>query len=140
MFGGTTAAVFTEILGFDVALMNSAIALGKAKDLQEMMVYSDMYRDAHSFIVAPAQAYEIGKAIVAHNTDYYSRARAAAICAAKLILGDPKMLLSKFETEVLQKTLRELESFPDNEGDFVDQCAAIYKKAIPGFNLANYGL
>lgn len=140
MFGGTTAAVFTEILGFDVALMNSAIALGKAKDLQEMMIYSDMYRDAHSFVVAPAQAYEIGKAIAANNTDYYSRARAGAICAAKLILGDPKMLLSKFETEVLQKTLRELESFPDNEADFIDQCAAIYKKAVPGFNLANYGL
>lgn len=140
MFGGTTAAVFTEILGFDCALMNSAIALGKAKDLQEMMIYSDKYRDAHSFVCVPTAAYEIGKAIVANNTDYYSRARAGAICAAKLILADSQMLLSKYEKEVLEKTLRELESFPDKEGDFIDQCAAIYKKSVPGFNLANYGL
>ncbi len=140
MFFGTTAGCFVEILGYDVALMNSAIALGKEKDLQEMMVYSDMYRDPHTYVVAPAQAYEIGKEIVANNTDYYSRARAGAICAAKLILGDEKMRLSNYEKEDLQRILRELESFPDKEADFIDQCAAIYKKSVPGFNLGNYGL
>lgn len=140
MFGGTTPAVFTEILGYDVALMNTAIALGKAKDLQEMFINSDLYRDPHSFVVAPHNAYQIGQALVANNTDYYNRAKAAAMKSAQLILADGKMLLSNFEKEVLQKTLRELEGFPDNEADFIDQCVNAYKKVIPGFNPANYGL
>jgi methanol--5-hydroxybenzimidazolylcobamide Co-methyltransferase len=140
MFGGTTPAVFTEILGYDVALMNTAIAMGKAKDLQTLFINSDKYRDPHSFVVAPENAYQVGKAIVENNTDYYSRARAAAMKAAQLILADEQMLLSNFEREVLQKVLRDLESFPASEKDFIEQCASIYKKVIPGFNLANYGL
>lgn len=140
MFGGTTPAVFTEILGYDVALMNTAIAMGKAHDLKAMLVNSDKYRDPHSFVVAPENAYQVGQALVANNTSYYNRARAAAIKAGELVLADSKMLLSAFEREVLQKTLRELESFPAKEADFVDQCINTYKKVVPGFNPANYGL
>ncbi|MBS4025250.1 MAG: methanol--corrinoid methyltransferase [Clostridia bacterium] len=140
MFGGTTPAVFTEILGYDVALMNTAIEMGKAKDLQAMFINSDKYRDVHSYVVAPDAAYEIGKAIVDNNSSYYARAKAGAIKAAYLILEDSRMLLSNFEKEALLKTLKDLESFPDKEENFVDQCISIYKKSIPGFKPQNYGL
>lgn len=140
MFGGTTAEVFTEILGYDVALMNSAIALGKAKDLQEMMITSDKYRDPHGFVLAPDNAWQIGKAIVDNNSSYYNRARAAALKAGELMLNDSNLRLSAFEREALQKAMNELESFPSKEADFIDQCISIYKKVIPGFNPANYGL
>lgn len=140
MFGGTTVAVFTEILGYDVALMNTALEMGQAKVLREMMVQSDKYRDTHGFILCPENAYEIGKAIVDNNTSYYARARAAAIKAGQLMLGDAKLQMSAFEKESLESAMRTLEGLPEKEEDFISECADIYKKLVPGFNLANYGL
>lgn len=140
MFGGTTVAVFTEILGYDVALMNTAIESGQAKILRDLFVQSDKYRDTHGFILCPENAYEIGKAIVNNNSSYYARSRAAAVKAGELMLGDSKLQMSAFEKESLQAALRALESLPDKEEDFISECADIYKKLIPGFTLANYGL
>lgn len=140
MFGGTTVAVFTEILGYDVAMMNTAIEMGHQKVLQELMVQSDKYRDTHGFILAPENAYEIGKAIVSNNTSYYARARAAAMKAGELMLGDSKLQMSAFEKEALVSAMRTLEGLPDKEEDFISECNDIYKKLIPGFSLANYGL
>ena len=140
MFGGTTTAVFSEILGYDVALMNSAIQMGKAKDLRDIMVNSDKYRDTHGFIVAPVNAYEIGKAIVSNNTSYYARARAAAIKSAELMREDANMALSAFERQVLDSTYATLLSLPDDDQNFIDECINIYKKVVPGFEPSNYGL
>ncbi len=140
MFGGTTTAVFAEILGYDVALMNTAIELGKAKDLQQMMVLSDKYRDHHGFILAPDNAYEIGKAIVGNNGSYYARARAAAMKAGELMLGDSLLRMSAFEKEALQSSMSQLAAMPDNEQDFIDNCCEIYKKQVKGFEPKNYGL
>lgn len=140
MFGGTTAAVFTEILGYDVALMNTAIKMGKAKDLRDMMINSDKYRDTHGFILSPDNAFEIGKAIVANADSYYRRARAAAIKAAELMREDPKLLLSGFEKEVLEATYNTLLSLPDSEEDFLAECIPYYEKHVKGFKPSNYGL
>ncbi|MCL6557446.1 MAG: methanol--corrinoid methyltransferase [Firmicutes bacterium] len=140
MFGGSTAAVFTEILGYDVALMNTAIKMGKAKDLRDMMINSDKYRDTHGFILSPDNAYEIGKAIVANSESYYKRARAAAIKAAELMRQDTKLLLSDFEKEVLESTYKTLLSLPDKEEDFIAECIPYYQKHIKGFKPSNYGL
>jgi methanol--5-hydroxybenzimidazolylcobamide Co-methyltransferase len=140
MFGGTSVAVFSEILGYDVALMNSAIKMGKAKDLRDMFVNSDMYRDTHGYILAPVNAYEIGKAIVGNSDSYYSRSRAAGIKAAELMRNDKKLQLSDFERGVLEKTYKDLLSFPDKEEDFIDQCIPVYSKSVEGFQASNYGL
>ncbi|MFZ5632326.1 MAG: methyltransferase MtaB domain-containing protein [Bacillota bacterium] len=140
MFGGSSVAVFAEILGYDVALMNTAIKMGKARDLRDMFINSDKYRDTHGFTLAPDNAYEIGRAIVNNNGSYYSRARAAGIKAAELMREDGRLQLSEFEREVLEKTYQDLLSFPDREEDFIDQCLPMYQKAVPGFQPANYGL
>jgi len=140
MFGGTTAAVFTEILGYDVALMNTSIEMNQAKNLQQMFIQSDKYRDVQPLILCPENAYQIGKAIVDNNTSYYNRAKAAAIKAGEIILADEKMKLSAFEQESLDSAMRTLYGLPDSEEAFIDECNEIYKKLIPGFNLDNYGL
>lgn len=140
MFGGTTAAVFTEILGYDVALMNTAIKMNRAKELRDMMISSDKYRDPQAFILALDNAYEIGKAIVSNQESYYARARAAAIKAAELMLGDSNLLMSDFEKEVLQTNYDKLLKFPDKEEYFIDMCIAHYQKVVPGFKPSNYGL
>ncbi|MHB8916874.1 MAG: methyltransferase MtaB domain-containing protein [Desulfocucumaceae bacterium] len=140
MFGGSTVAVFAEILGYDVSLMNTAIKMGKQKDLRDMMINSDMYRDTHGYILAPNNAYEIGKVIVNNSQSYYSRSRAAAIKAAELMREDPKLLLSDYERGVLESTYKALLSLPNKEEDFISECIPVYKKLVPGFKPSNYGL
>lgn len=140
MFGGSSAAVFTEILGYDVAMMNTAIKMGKEKDLRDIMINSDKYRDTHGFILAPDNAYEIGKAIIGNADSYYSRARAAAIKAAELMRADEKLLLSDFEKGILESTYKTLLELPDKEDDFIGECIPVYQKLVRGFKPSNYGL
>ena len=91
MFGATTTSVFAEILGYDCAMLNTAIELGYQEQMKEILVNSDMYRDSHSLILAPDNAWEIGNAIVKNRaTSNYASAKAGAMKAGEIILGDAR--------------------------------------------------
>jgi methanol--5-hydroxybenzimidazolylcobamide Co-methyltransferase len=108
--------------------------------MKEILVNSDMYRDSHSLIVAPNNAWEIGNAIVSKRGESnYASARAGAMKAGEIILGDPKMKLTGLEKKALETAMKDMEALPDAEGDFIDQCLAKYKDVF-GFNPASYGL
>ncbi len=140
MFGATTTSVFAEILGYDCAQFNTAIELGYQEQMKEILVNSDMYRDSHSLIVAPNNAWEIGNAITGkRGTSNYASARAGAMKAGEIILADPKMKLTALEQKALETAMKEMEALPDAEGDFIDQCLAKYKDVF-GFIPASYGL
>ena len=140
MFGATTTSVFAEILGYDCAMFNTAIELGYQEQLKEILVNSDMYRDSHSLIVAPDNAWEIGNAIVSNrDKSNYASARAGAMKAGQIILGDAKMKLTALEKKALNAAMKDLEALPDAEGDFIQQCLDKYKD-VKGFSPASYGL
>ncbi len=140
MFGATTTSVFAEILGYDCAQFNTAIELGYQSQMKEILVNSDMYRDSHSLILAPNNAWEIGNAIVSNrDKGNYVSARAGAIKAGQIILGDPKMKLTGLEKTALEKAMKDLEALPDAEGDFIQMCLDKYKD-VKGFNPGSYGL
>jgi methanol--5-hydroxybenzimidazolylcobamide Co-methyltransferase len=139
MFGGTTPAVFAEILGYDTAAMNTATALGYQKEYQACLVNSDRYRGLQGFILCPDNAWMIGKAVVSHNASLYARAKAAALTCGELIQGDPLLQFPASEKEALQGYMKEIESLPDKEADFIDTCLAKYRK-VKGFKPASYGL
>lgn len=140
MFGASTTSVFAEILGYDCSMLNSAIALGYQEQMKEILVTSDMYRDSHSLILAPNNAWEIGNAIVSNRAKgNYASARAGAIKAGEIIMNDPKMKLTSPEKEALTKAMRDLESLPESEGDFMDLSLQKYKN-VKGFNPKSYGL
>jgi methanol--5-hydroxybenzimidazolylcobamide Co-methyltransferase len=139
MFGGTTPAVFAEMLGYDVAAMNSAIQLGYQKQYQACLINSDRYRSPHGFILCPDNAWSIGNAIVQNNASYYARSRAAALKCGELMLGDPQLRFTTFEKDSLLTAMRELESLPDNEDDFIGLCLDRYSK-VKGFRPSSYGL
>lgn len=139
MFGGTTPAVFAEILGYDTALLNTSIALGYQHQLQACLVNSDRYRDPQSYILCPDTAWTIGKAAVDNNESLYSRAWAAALTCGELIFQEPLLRLTTFEKESLQHYLKEIEALPDTEDNFIDLCLARYSK-IKGFSPDSYGL
>ena len=140
MFGASTTSVFAEILGYDCAMFNSAIELGYQKQLQEILVNSDMYRDSHSLILAPDNAWKVGNAITSKRGEsFYASARAGATEAGKIILGDAKMKLTAHEKSALEKAMKDMEALPAKEGDFIDMCLKKYKD-VKGFNPKAYGL
>jgi len=140
MFGATTTSVFAEILGYDCAMLNTALELGYQEQMKEILVNSDMYRDSHSLILAPDNAWQIGNAIVSNRAKSdYASGKAAALKAAEIILGDSKMKLTAFEKDALTKAKKDLEALPEKEGDFIDMCLKKYK-GVKGFNPAAYGL
>lgn len=139
MFGGTSPGVFTEILGYDAAAMNSAIQLGYEKEYQRCLIHSDRYRDPQGFILCPDNAWTIGKAMIDHHESMYSRAKAAAIKCGELILADTQIQLTAHETESLNGYMKELESLPDREDDFIDLCLQKYHN-VKGFRPSSYGL
>jgi methanol--5-hydroxybenzimidazolylcobamide Co-methyltransferase len=139
MFGGTTPAVFTEILGYDTAAMNTAISLGYQKEYQACLVYSDRYRSPQSFILCPDIAWSIGKTAVENNKSLYSRAKASALICGELMLGDAQLRFTQFEKESLQRYMSDMEALPDSEEDFIDLCLRKYCR-VKGFNPSFYGL
>lgn len=139
MFGGSTSAVFAEMLGYDAAAMNASIELGYQQQYQACLIHSDRYRSPHGFILSPDNAWSIGKALVENNDSLYSRARAAALTCGELMLGDPLLRFTVHEKDSLLGYMKELESLPELEADFIDLCLHKYSK-IKGFKPASYGL
>ncbi len=139
MFGGTSSAVFAEILGYDASAMNAAVDLGYEKEYQACLVNSDRYRGLQGFILCPDNAWEIGKAVVDNNESRYVRAKAAALKCGELLQGDDQLKLTAFENESLNAYLKDLDELPDDEGTFIDMCMAKYKN-VKGFNPVSYGL
>ena len=104
MFGASTTSVFAEILGYDCAMLNSALELGHQEQMKEILVNSDMYRDSHSLILAPDNAWQVGNAIVSNRAaSNYESAKAGAMKAGQIILGDAKMKLTAHEKARLGK-------------------------------------
>jgi methanol--5-hydroxybenzimidazolylcobamide Co-methyltransferase len=139
MFGGTTPAVFTEILSYDVASMNVSIALGHQREYQACMVESDRYRSLHGFILCPDNAWVIGKALVDNNESHYARTRAAAITCGELMLADEQLHFTDFEKQSLMGYMAELEALPEQEQDFIELCLNRYAQ-VNGFLPQAYGL
>jgi methanol--5-hydroxybenzimidazolylcobamide Co-methyltransferase len=140
MFGATTTSVFAEILGYDVAMLNTALELGYQEQMKEILVNSDMYRDSHSLILAPDNAWQVGNAIVSNRaTSNYASAKAGALKAGEIILGDAKMKLTAHEKAALTKAMADLKALPESEGNFIDMCLKKYKD-VKGFSPKSYGL
>ena len=138
MFGGTSAAVFTEILGYDTALMNSSINLGLEHQLKTSMIHSDRLRDPQSYILSPDIAWIIGKTLTENSESYYARARAAALKSGELILEEPQLALTEYEKSALTGYLKILENLPGDQENFIDLCLHDYA-GIKGFRKESYG-
>ncbi|WII09481.1 methanol--corrinoid methyltransferase [Methanomassiliicoccales archaeon LGM-DZ1] len=141
-FGGSSVQCWLGSLGYECALMNTAIQTKQAKTLRDLYTITDLTRSPEAFILAYNNAFEIGKAIAAEGNDYYLRSRAAALKAIELIEGgyNSKLLpLTKKQYEVLEKCKTDINALPTETDKFAEQCAAKYVGTIPNLNLKNYG-
>ena len=141
-FGGTSVQCWLGPLGYEVSLMNTAIATGQGKTLRDLYMLSDRGRGPEGYILAYDNAWRIGKAIADNGNNYYLRARAAGMEAAKIIregYDKKELALTKKQLSVLDKISVELAALPDDEDKFYDYCVKKYKEEVPNFNPKSYG-
>lgn len=142
-FGGSSVQCWLGSLGYEVSLMNTAIATGQEKTLRDLYMLSDRTRGPEGYALAYDNAWKIGKAIAAEGNNYYLRAKAAGITGAEIVLDGYKkkeLPLTKKQLDVLEKIIKDLKALPDEEDKFVSYCVEKYKDEIAGFNMKNYGL
>ena len=142
-FGGTSVQCWLGSLGYEVSLMNTAIATGQDKTLRDLYMISDRARGPEGYILAYDNAYKIGQAIAENGNDLYLRAKAAGLTAAKIIQSgyDAKEIaLTNKQLDVLGAIIKELEELPDETDKFVEYAAKKYDDLVPNFCMKNYGL
>lgn len=141
-FGGSSVQCWLGSLGYETSLMNTAIVTGQGKVLRDLYMTTDRTRGPEGYILAYDNAWQIGKAIAENGDNYYLRAKAAGITAAKIIRAgyDKKeLILTKKQLDVLDKIVAELEALPDDEDKFYDYCVKKYQHDVPTFNPKSYG-
>jgi methanol--5-hydroxybenzimidazolylcobamide Co-methyltransferase len=142
-FGGTSVQCWFGSIGYESALMNTAIQLKQEKILRDLYMYADRYRGPEAYVLAYDHAYEIGKAIAANGNDIYLRAKAAGTKAVEILLKgyeSKELGLTAKQLETLQDINKKLSALPDDESKFVDYCVKEFKDLVPNFNMKNYDL
>ena len=120
LLGGMAPTVYTEQLIYDCRMMNTAKKLGKAKDLQEIFVASDVALDPHAYILDPKVVIEISKKIVAAK-GHFARTKVAGLAtiealrngykAGKLALADRDAAYLDMMEDTLNNTTDDVEKF-----------------------------
>ena len=142
-FGGTSVQCWLGSLGYEVSLMNTAIATGNEKVLRDLYMISDRARGPEGYILAYDNAYKIGEAIAKEGNNIYLRSKAAGLTAAKLVksgFDSKELALTTKQKEVLDAIIKELEALPDDEAKFVEYCDKKYTELVPNYTKKNYGL
>jgi methanol--5-hydroxybenzimidazolylcobamide Co-methyltransferase len=142
-FGGTTVQCWSETLAYDCSMMNVALKTGKAKDLRDILVLSDKYRDPQGYVLAYDNAYKVGQAIAKNGNDNYLRAKAAAIECCNIIeagVNTGKLRLTRFETNALAKVKADLVALTDDADKFMSDNLTKFKQEVAVFKPENYGL
>ena len=141
--GGPTSGVWLQSLGYECALMNTATQIGTNKQLRDTYVLADKYRDPQGVILAYDNAYKIGEAITAEGEDIYLRSRAAAIRAMELIneaVDEKRILLTRFERDTLDSTMKTYEQLPDDKDKFIKTCIKRYGRKVKEHDPSQYEL
>ena len=141
-FGGSSVQCWLGSLGYEVSLMNTAIATGNEKTLRDLYMISDRERGPEGHVLAYDNAYKVGQAIASNGNSYYLRAKAAGLTAAKIIKAnnDSKELpLTNKQRDVLLGIIKDLEALPDDEDKFFEYCDKKYSDLVPNYNKKNYG-
>jgi methanol--5-hydroxybenzimidazolylcobamide Co-methyltransferase len=142
-FGGSSVQCWLGPLGYEVALMNTAIQMKQEKTLRDLYMFSDRTRGPEAYVLAYDHAYEIGKAIAAEGNNLYNRALAGGLTGAKIILKgyeSKELPLTNKQLDTLKDIIKKFEELPAEEDKFVEYCTKEFTGLVPNFNMKNYGL
>ena len=142
-FGGSSVQCWFGSIGYESALMNTAIQLKQEKTLRDLYMYTDRTRGPEAYVLAYDHAYEIGKVIAQDGNDLYLRAKNAGMKAAEILLKgyeSKELGLTAKQLETLQDINKKLSALPDDTDKFVDYAVKEFKDIVPNFNMKNYDL
>ena len=142
LLSGMAPTAYLEHLEYDARLMNEALRAGKmhCHVLQQLLVASDIYTDPQALILAPENIIRISKELIKGDS-YVANARNGALITLDIIeeaLQSGKMKLSEMETNYLPILREDLNSIPDDEGEFIEMMLPVLDQGK--FILAEYGL
>ena len=126
LLAGMAPTCFLETLAYDCRLFNATLDDGPeaAKQLRGWLVKSDALCDPQAYILAPEQAVRIAQSIV-QAPSYYAAGRDAGLCAVALLregMAQHELHIEDREQPWLDRMQQELETLPDDEDVFVNQC------------------
>jgi len=142
LYGGWAPQVFTEIIGYDTALMNASLRSGFGAQLRDLLVAANPF-DPQVLVLSPEGAWRIGRAIVKSPYDYYLKAKEAAREAMSVIdegYQKSRRKLSSTEARIFQRMKDFLERAPDSSETFVEKNTARLVGKVENFSPRNYGL
>jgi len=142
LLSGMAPVCSMEQLAYDCRLMNHARADGpdSARLLQRWLIDSDAALDPQAFIITPASAVDLARAIVESDSHYHAGIAAArkAIELMRAAHAGGQLRIAKNEVSWFDLMTDALDDLPDDEGDFISQQLAM---ADPSrFIAAEYGL
>ncbi len=123
LLGGMAPTCYTEQLIYDCRMMNTATKLGKAQELKEIFVESDVALDPHAYILDPKVVFNISKKIVAAK-GHFERTKVAALATIeelKKAYADGKVAMAPRDASYLDIMEAELTSVTDEEAFVADQ-------------------
>jgi len=142
LYGGWAPQVFTEILGYDTALLNAASKSGFGDQLRDLLVAANPF-DPQVLVLSPEGAWNIGAAIVKYPHDYYLRAKEAACEALEVISqGYQKngRQLPSADARIFRRIKDLLNRAPDISETFIERNLAHFAGKVENFSPRNYGL
>jgi len=142
-FGGTSVQCWLGSIGYEAALMNTAIQLGQEKTLRDLYMYADRTRGPEGYVLAYDNAYKVGQAIAENGNDLYLRAKSAGLTGAKIIMNGyetKELALTNKQLDTLKSIIKTLEGLTDETDKIVEFCGKEYKDSVPNYNPKNYDL
>ncbi|HKD85092.1 MAG TPA: methyltransferase MtaB domain-containing protein [Terriglobales bacterium] len=123
LLSGNAPEAYTELLAYDVRLMNIANEKKQGKIFQSWMIESDQNVSAIGTILAPESVYTIAKAIVAEETDYLRTVAAgkAALDIIQKSVDKKNLNLGKKELQWLERLHKEFANLPKDENVLAEE-------------------
>ena len=123
LLSGNAPEAYTELLAYDVRLMNIANSHKQGHIFQSWMVESDENVTAVGSILTPTAVYEIAKAIVAEESDYHRTIAAgkAALNVIQKSVDSKKLTLGKKELSWLDRLHKEFNNLPKDENELAEE-------------------
>jgi len=142
-FGGTSVQCWFGSIGYEAALMNTALQMKQEKTLRDLYMFADRTRGPEAYVLAYDHAFEVGKAIAAEGEHLYNRSLAAGLTGAKIVLKGyetKELALTNKQLDTLKDIIKKFEALPTEEHKFVEYAVKEFSGLVPNFNMKNYGL
>jgi len=139
LLSGSAPEAFLELLAYDCRLFNTASSRGKAVELRDWLVASDLPHSVEALMLEPAFVLGISNAIVAH-TEGYARTLAALRFARDAInaaVGNGTTRIAPRENSWLTRLSEAVDELPETEPEAFETIGAQYEHL---FHRESYGL